>query len=207
MGLVLYNSALSGISADGRHYYYTNPLRRTHDHAMDTTDQKTRAAYIPCFCCPPNLVRTIAKVSGWAYSLSENGVAVNLYGGNTLNTHLRDGSGLKLKQETQYPWGGRVKVTVGSCKNSPFEMLLRIPEWAEGTTVLLNGKEAGVAAEPGTYASTERRWETGDAASLDMPLNIKLIEGHPRIEEVLPARRASTTAKDTPGATPEASPH
>ena len=61
MELVLYNSALSGISEDGKHYFYTNPLRRTHDHAMDTTDQKTREPYIHCFCCPPNLVRTIAK--------------------------------------------------------------------------------------------------------------------------------------------------
>ena len=100
MELVLYNSALSGISADGTHYFYTNPLRRTHDHEMDTTDQKTREPYIPCFCCPPNLVRTIAKVSGWAYSLSENGVAVNLYGGNKLDTQLLDGSRIQLTQET-----------------------------------------------------------------------------------------------------------
>jgi len=91
MERVLYNSALSGISADGKHYFYTNPLRRTHDHAMDTTDQKTREPYIPCFCCPPNLVRTIAKVNNWAYSLAANGIAVSLYGGNELDTKMLDG--------------------------------------------------------------------------------------------------------------------
>lgn len=184
MELVLYNSGLSGISVDGKHYFYTNPLRRTHDHEMDTTDQKTREPYINCFCCPPNLVRTIAKVSGWAYSLSENGIAVNLYGGNRLATKLQDGSELRLKQETRYPWDGRVTITIESCKAEPFEMMLRIPDWAEETKVLLNGKDAGVEAESGTYARIERRWEAGDVVALDIPMDIKLIEGHPLIEEV-----------------------
>ena len=184
MELVLYNSALSGISADGTHYFYTNPLRRIHDHKMDTTDQKTRESYIQCFCCPPNLVRTIAKVSGWAYSLSENGIAVNLYGGNSLDTNLLDGSRIRLTQETQYPWDGDVKITIQECKNSPFEIMLRIPEWAEETRIILNGKTVDVEAEPGTYTRIKRNWKKGDVIELDFPMDIKLIEGHPRIEEV-----------------------
>ncbi len=184
MELVLYNSALSGISADGTHYFYTNPLRRTHDHEMDTTDQATRAPYIHCFCCPPNLVRTIAKVSGWAYSLPENGVAVNLYGGNSLDTQMQDGSTLRLTQETQYPWDGTVTITIQECKATPFGMMLRIPGWAEDATIQVNGKDAGVAAVPGTYATLQRRWKPGDAVTLKLPMDIKLLEGHPRIEEV-----------------------
>jgi len=184
MELVLYNSALSGISSEGTHYFYTNPLRRTLDHAMDTTDQKTREPYIPCFCCPPNLVRTIAKVSGWAYSLSENGVAVNLYGANRLATKLLDGSEIKLVQETQYPWDGHVRITVNACKDTPFEILLRIPAWAQGTRILLNEKTAGAEAKPGTYARIKRVWKQGDVVALDMPMDIKMIEGHARIEEV-----------------------
>lgn len=184
MGLVLYNSGISGISADGTHFFYTNPLRRTHDHAMDTTDQKTREPYIHCFCCPPNLVRTIAKVSGWAYSLSQNGVAVNLYGGNKLATTMQDGSELKLKQETQYPWDGKVEITVESCKSEPFDMMLRIPEWAEGSAIKVNGRDCGVEAEAGSYATINRAWKAGDVVTLDMPLEIRLLTGHPRIEEV-----------------------
>ncbi len=184
MELALYNSALSGISIDGMHYYYTNPLRRTHDHEMDTTDQRTRAPYIPCFCCPPNLVRTIAKVSGWAYSLAENGIAVNLYGGNTLATQMLDGSKLRLTQETQYPWNGTVTITIEECKDAPFELMLRIPGWAEEATLLVNGKDAEVAVKPGTFAKITRSWKAGDVVALDMPMDITLIEGHPRIEEV-----------------------
>lgn len=184
MELVLYNSALSGISSDGKHYFYTNPLRRTDDHQMDTTDQRTRAPYIPCFCCPPNLVRTIAKVSGWAYSLSDNGVAVNLYGGNRLTTRMLDGSEIQLRQQSQYPWEGEVNITVESCKEAPFEMLLRIPEWAQGSEIRLNGRDVGVEVSPGDYARIHRRWKPGDVVTLTMPMAIKLLEGHPRIEEI-----------------------
>jgi DUF1680 family protein len=184
MELVLYNSALSGISADGKHYFYTNPLRRTHDHAMGTTDQRTREPYIPCFCCPPNLVRTIAKASGWAYSLSENGVAVNLYGDNVLVTRLLDGSRIQLIQQTQYPWEGNVDLIVADCKDEPFELLFRIPGWARGATILVNGKDAGVEVTPGTYARIERTWGSCDLVTLDIPMEVELLEGHPRIEEV-----------------------
>ena len=85
--LVLFNSALSGISIGGKDYFYSNPLRMidgSRDYAQHNTELPERQPYLECFCCPPNLVRTIAQLSGWAYSLSKNGVAVNLYGGNTI---------------------------------------------------------------------------------------------------------------------------
>jgi DUF1680 family protein len=151
---------------------------------MDTTDQRTREPYIFCFCCPPNLVRTVAKVSGWAYSLADNGVAVNLYGGNRLATKQLDGSEIRLKQDSQYPWDGEVKITMESCKAAPFEMMLRIPAWAEGSKLKVNGKDAGVEAVSGTYVTIFKAWKAGDMISLDMPLETKLLTGNPRIEEV-----------------------
>jgi uncharacterized protein len=184
MELVLYNSALSGISTEGTHYFYTNPLRRTHEHEMDTTDQRTREPYIPCFCCPPNLVRTIAKSSGWAYSLSENGVAVNLYGGNALDTQLQDGSKIQLIQETQYPWDGEITITMGECKPGPFDMMLRIPGWANEATILVNGEQTDVEIEAGSYTVIHRVWKQGDVISLDITMEVQLLEGHPLIEEV-----------------------
>lgn len=182
---VLYNSALVGICTEGTHYFYANPLRMNHDaRDYSDTESATREPYIDCFCCPPNLVRTIAKSAGWAYSLSENGVSVNLYGGNTLDTTLRDGSALALTQETNYPWDGRVTITVRACKDEPFEILLRIPDWTDNVNLLVNGTHADAAASPGTFARIERAWKPGDVVTLDMPMDIRLIEGHPRIEEI-----------------------
>lgn len=188
--LVLYNSALVGISTDGKKYFYANPLRmnfggREYTDDCDCTESPDREPYIECFCCPPNLVRTIAKISGWAYSLSENGVAVNLYGGNQLQTQLLDGTTLRLNQETDYPWQGYVKLTVEECKRTPFEIKLRVPGWAKGTAILVNGEAVdGVDAIAGEYVTIERVWQSGDQITIDMPMEVVFVEGHPRIEEV-----------------------
>ena len=186
MELVLHNSGISGISLDGKNYYYSNPLRKI-DGALDyekmNVEFPERQPYLKCFCCPPNLVRTIAKSPGWAYSKSENGIAVNLYGGNKLETTLLDGTPIKLTQKTDYPWDGAVKITIEECKDSPFEVLLRVPEWAKGAKIMVNG-ETTVDAVPAQFAKIEREWKSGDEITIDMPMDVKFIEGHPRIEEV-----------------------
>lgn len=187
MELVMFNSALSGISVDGKHYYYSNPLRKIHgarDYSKMNTESPDRLPYLECFCCPPNLVRTVAQLSGWAYSLSDDGVSVNLYGGNELKTRLLDGTELQLRQETDFPWDGAVKLTVEACKGTPFEILLRIPDWALGSKLRLNGQDAGVDAQPGRFAVIKRSWKAGDVITLDMPMEATFVEGHPRIEEV-----------------------
>ncbi|MDO6760971.1 glycoside hydrolase family 127 protein [Tamlana sp. 2_MG-2023] len=179
---VMYNSALSGIDIGGTNFFYTNPLRRGFDHKMGATDYATRVAYIPCFCCPPNLVRTIAKLSAWAYSLTKNGIAVNLYGGNKLETNLLDKSKIKVVQKTVYPWDGTVSIEVLESKKEAFDIMLRIPEWAKGSTVSVNGKEEKATA--GTYFTMNRKWKKGDIVSLYMPMKPELVVGHRNIEEV-----------------------
>ena len=185
--LVLFNSGLSGISLEGKDYFYSNPLRmvnNSREYGMhdSSTESPEREPYLECFCCPPNLVRTICKTSGWAYNLSENGVAVVLFGGNNLDTKMLDGSALKLSQDTEYPWKGLVKITIDECKESPFEIKVRIPKWAVGSTLNVNGETIEVT--PGTFACVERIWKAGDIITLDMPMEVKLMEGHNRIEEV-----------------------
>ncbi|WP_281614863.1 beta-L-arabinofuranosidase domain-containing protein [Flammeovirga sp. SubArs3] len=186
MELVLYNSALSGISIEGKNYFYSNPLRMVNgsrDYKLHNTETPHRLPYLECFCCPPNLVRTIAKSSAWAYSLSKNGIAVNLYGGNRLDTKLEDGSTLILNQVTNYPWEGSVNITVEKCKKDAFDMMLRIPEWAVGTTVKVNGEAVKTKVENGKFTTINRKWRKGDIICIDMPMETKLVEGHPRIEE------------------------
>ncbi|WP_420400465.1 glycoside hydrolase family 127 protein [Flagellimonas sp.] len=186
MELVLHNSGLSGISLEGKDYYYSNPLRKI-DGALDyekmNVEFPKRQSYLECFCCPPNLVRTIAKSPGWAYSKSTNGVAVNLYGGNELETTLLDGSSIKLEQESNYPWDGAVNITIKECKSEPFEILLRIPAWAKGSSISVNGKAIDNIVA-GSFAKIEQTWKAGDVISLEMPMEVKFVEGHPRIEEV-----------------------
>ena len=186
--LVLHNSAMVGISADGDKYFYANPLRmnfgqREYSDHSDCTESPDREHYIECFCCPPNLVRTIAQVSAWAYCLTENGLAVNLFGANKLTTQLLDGSALTLTQTTNYPWEGEVQLSIEECKKGIFDIQIRIPGWAKGSTLSVNG----VPVESvlcGEYHVIEREWQAGDSITLNMPLEVKFFEGHPRIEEI-----------------------
>lgn len=186
MELVLYNSGLSGISLDGKHYYYSNPLRKIEgalNYDKMNVEFPQRQPYLECFCCPPNLVRTIAKSPAWAYSKSKNGISVNLYGGNILETTLLDGSKIKLKQETNYPWEGQVKITMEECKKASFEVLLRIPEWAKETKITVNNNPIE-NVQAGSFTVITRQWQKGDVISMEIPMDIKFVEGHPRIEEV-----------------------
>lgn len=187
METVVYNSGLSGISLEGKHYYYANNLRvikGARDYENMVNDFEERQSYLTCFCCPPNLVRTVCKISGWAYSKSENGIAVNLYGGNKLSTTLLDGSEIELSQVTNYPWEGKVEITIDKCKKDAFDMMLRIPGWAEGSTLKVNGASVNANVEAGQFAVINRKWKKGDVITLDMPMDVTLVEGHTRIEEV-----------------------
>ena len=187
MELVLHNSCLSGISLCGQKYYYANPLRKiagARDYSVMNTESTDREPYLHCFCCPPNVVRTVAKVSGWAYSLSETGLSVNLYGANRLSTTLLDGSPIELRQETRFPWDGRVEITIASCKSDPFEILLRIPQWAADSSLKISGEGVAVDLIPGEFVRIDRVWRAGDTIDLMLPMDIKRIEGHSRIEEV-----------------------
>ena len=181
---VMYNSALSGIDIGGTNFFYTNPLRRELDHKMGATDYPTRVPYIPCFCCPPNLVRTIAKLSAWSYSLTKNGIAVNLYGSNNLETKLLDGSKIKLHQKTDYPWDGTVSLEIRESKKEAFDIMLRIPEWAKGSTISINGIKEKAEVKEGTYFTITRKWKKGNVISLNMPMKPELVVGHQKIEEV-----------------------
>ena len=187
--LVLYNSALSGISLEGKDYFYGNPLRmildaKDYSYNKDATELEEREPYLHCFCCPPNLVRTIAKLSGWAYSLTDNGLAINLYGGNELKTKLIDGSSISISQKTQYPWDGNIEIKINECKSQALDILLRVPEWAEGMIIKINDTKINAKVMAGQYHTITRKWKRGDIISIEMPMDIHFIEGHPRIEEV-----------------------
>lgn len=186
--LVLHNSAMVGISTEGDKYFYANPLRmnfgqRDYTDHCDCTESPEREAYIECFCCPPNLVRTIAQVSAWAYSLTDNGLSINLFGSNHLNTTLLDGTSFALTQKTDFPWDGNVTLTVEDCKESAFDIQIRIPNWANGASLQVND-ESAMEVLAGKFCVIERHWRNGDVIILNLPMDIKLMEGHPRIEEV-----------------------
>jgi uncharacterized protein len=181
--LVLYNSALSSISLDGKKFFYTNPLGRVDELPFDLRWSRTRTPYISCFCCPPNIVRTIAQVARYAYSTSDEGVWVHLYGSNTLDTTLASGAQISLAQQTDYPWDGQITLTIQAAPDEAFGVMLRIPEWATGAEVSINNKPHKSNISGGQYLAIHRVWQAGDVIQLDLPLPVQVLEAHPLVEE------------------------
>lgn len=182
--LALYNGVLSGISLDGKEFFYTNTLRRVSDLPFDLRWSRTRESYISCFCCPPNIARTIAGASGYAYGVSDEGIWVNLYGSNVLDTKLADGSDINLIQNTDYPWEGRIEILVNLPESKTFSVMLRIPGWASEADLRVNGRSVSTDTQPGEYAVINRKWSAGDTIELDVPMRVRLIQANPLVEEV-----------------------
>ncbi len=183
MELALYNSILSGVSLDGHKFFYTNPLAASDEYPYKVRWMGGRSPYIALSnCCPPNAVRTIAEVSNYVYSLSDQGVWLNLYGGNQLKTVLKDGSALHLKQETNYPWEGKITLTLEKAPAQAYSVFVRIPGWSKGATILVNGK-AQSAPQTGSYAEVRRTWKSGDRIEINLPMTTQWIEANPLVEE------------------------
>jgi DUF1680 family protein len=186
--LALYNSVLSGVSLTGVDYFYVNPLRQTDPVPVPLRWSRTRGPFVTSYCCPPNVLRTLAEVNGYAYAKAGNAIFVNLYGGSTLETELPGAPGqgaatVRLAQFTEYPWDGKVRIEFQATPGREFSLKLRIPGWAESPTIRVNGEELSLAAEPGTFVTLRRKWRAGDAVVLDLPMPVVQLEANPLIEE------------------------
>jgi len=180
--LAFYNSVLSGGSLDGTNFFYTNPLRVTEPLPTPLRWSRTRVPFMSSFCCPPNLARTVAEMSGYAYGKSPGAIWLNLYGAGTLETELPGGPRVKLRQETEYPWSGRVRVVVE--QDGEFTVKLRIPGWCHNASIRINGAALNDAAIPATYFDIHpRAWRAGDAVELDLPMPVRVMEANPLVEE------------------------
>lgn len=179
----LYNSVLSGISLDGKRYFYTNPLRISDDLPYTLRWPKERTEYISCFCCPPNTLRTVCEAQNYAYTLSDKGIWCNLYAGNQLETAFMNDK-VKLIQETDYPWDGTVKLTFERApKKKAFSLYLRIPEWCGKAILKVNGEPVQADLKANTFVEVNRVWKKGDRVELVMDMPVRLLESHPLVEE------------------------
>ena len=168
----LYNGILSGISLDGKDFFYTEALRRTKEFPYVMRWPKHRQRYISCFCCPPNTLRTLCQAQEYAYSINKDTLWVNLYGQNTLKT-----KDLEIEQQTNYPWDGHIRLTINKAKNLK-SIRMHIPGWSTDLSLKLNGEPILVED-----LRQPRKWKKGDVIELDLPMPVRLVEANPLVEE------------------------
>ena len=170
----LYNGILSGISLDGKNYFYTEALRRTKEFPYTMRWPKQRQHYISCFCCPPNTTRTLCEAQEYAYALTGgNCLWVNLYGNNTLTTKE-----LVVEQQTDYPWDGKVRLTFKKVKDCSCVML-HIPDWCDKYSIAVNGEDLG----SNHTGIIQRKFKKGDVIDINFEMRPRLIEANPLVEE------------------------
>ncbi len=177
MELALFNAVLPGLSLDGTRYFYQNPLADRGAHR--------REEWFGCACCPPNVARLLASLSGYFYSTSPDGIFVHMYATSSAMIELQSGVTIALRQETDYPWSGDVTITVDSAPGEEFSVFLRIPFWANEDEAMLfvNGVDAtdALQGEPGRYRALRRNWKAGDVIRLVLPMPVEWIESHPHV--------------------------
>jgi DUF1680 family protein len=184
----LYNGILPGISLDGTHYFYVNALKKLRDFDVPLRWSRTRQPNIPAsFCCPPNVVRTLAEAHNYVYALSPDTVWVHLYAASRLDSRWLDGTPIRLRQETDYPWAGAVKLVIEDAPARDVTVKLRVPGWltSEAVTLRVNGQPVGGAFKPGTYAAVQRTWRKGDVVELDLEFKPAFWEANPLVEETV----------------------
>jgi DUF1680 family protein len=179
--LAMHNAVLTGVSLEGTDYFYTNPLRVSDPPPIDLRWSREREPFVVSYCCPPNVVRTVAQLGGYAYSKAPGAVSVNLYGASVLDTTL-EGDSLRIVQETTFPWSGDVTVRVEAAPIEAWTLRLRQPSWASEMSLQVNGKPEKSDVVDG-YATIRREWRTGDEVTLGLPMPVVCLESHPLVEE------------------------
>lgn len=171
--LALYNGALAGLSGDGEHYFDTNPL------AAD--GQRRRWAWRDDARAATDVARLLASVGGLYYSVAEDGLAVHLYGGASATVSLA-GRAVSIKENSNYPWSGKINIVVDPVEAGEFTLRLRVPVYARDAKARINGAGIDVAGNlVRGYLEIRRTWNPGDVVDLDLPMAPERIYAHPDV--------------------------
>ena len=164
MERTIYNALFASQSPDGRRLRYFAPLEGHRVYWKTDT-----------YCCPCNFRRIIAELPSFVFYRAADGIAVNLYAPAqaTLNS-------VTVRQETDYPNSGRVRLSIAPAQPSTFSLRLRIPAWATKASVTVNGQPSQATPKPGSFLELRREWKAGDQVELDLPMEWRLVKGRQR---------------------------
>ena len=186
MERALYNGALSGISWDGKRYFYVNPLEvipqvvaERHDHHHVKSE---RQQWFGCSCCPTNIARLISSLGQYIYSQNHNTIYTHLFIDSTAEVKLDDQQ-IVLEQKTKYPWNGKITITLQLEGTKQFKMALRLPGWCRKYGLKINGNICEDYMSDQGYAIINNVWTAGDQIELDLEMPVELVQADPRVRE------------------------
>lgn len=177
----MYNALLGSLDLEGKSFTYTNPLVNTE-----------RARWHVCPCCVANIARTLLMMPTWSYVKAADALYVNLYAGSKIHVGEVAGTPVEMVQETNYPWDGKVRITVNPTEARRFALHVRVPDrhtsrlYAESPAVrglrsfTVNGERVEPEILKG-YAVLHREWKSGDTIELELPMEPQRVVADSRI--------------------------
>ncbi len=182
---MMLNTNLAAVSLDGKKFFYENMLRRAKNLDYELIWPLTRSEYILSYCCPPNLARTIAQSSEYAYTVSEDTVWTGMYGANRAQIHLKNGAEFTLVQETDYPWNGRIRFTFEDVKTDQgFQLKIRVPDWVENGYIRVNEEEQTLTKrESSTYQTVKVEYPKQAEIDIFFEMKARCTISHNMVEE------------------------
>jgi DUF1680 family protein len=178
----LYNALLGSVDLAGQTYCYTNPLENTE-----------RTLWHECPCCVANIPRTLLMLPTWTYVKDADGLYVNLFVGGRTRIEQVAGTNVEMVQKTDYPWSGKIAITVNPERAQHFAVRVRIPNRSTSAlysatpevsgydSLKVNGRSISPKIEKG-YAVIRREWKAGDLIELDLPMKAQRIVSDERVK-------------------------
>lgn len=172
----MYNALLGSTDLEGRNFYYTNAL----------DENSLRTPWHVCPCCVGNLSRTLLMVPTWTYAKSAEGVYVNMFVGSRITVENAGGTDVEMVQATEYPWNGKIAITVNPKARKNFTVFVRSPNRAVSklyasapdangiSSLLVNGSPVRAEAKNG-YVPIKREWKAGDKIELTVPMKVQRV--------------------------------
>ena len=179
----MYNALLGSLSLDGKDFTYTNPL----------STAQPRYEWHVCPCCVGNIPRTLLMMPTWTYVRGEDGLYVNMFVGSTIKVEKIAGTNIQMVQKTDYPWNGKVDITVNPEKPAAFTLYVRVPNRTTSelytptpqvsglVSLSVNGQHLTPTIEHG-YAVIHRTWKKGDRVAVGLPMKIQQVTADEKIE-------------------------
>lgn len=181
----LYNTLLSGIAMDGKHFFYVNPLEVVLEAAEKNPTMRhvktTRQEWFGVACCPPNITRTLASMGNYMYAAGENTLYSNLFISSEISAALQCGE-ISLRLSADYPDNGEIRYEITGEEAGEFVLAIRRPHYSDSCTVKINGEAVSYKEEKG-YIYLERNWQPGDAVELSLDVAFKFVHCNPRVYE------------------------
>jgi DUF1680 family protein len=169
----LYNGALAGISLEGDRFFYVNPLESRGNHH--------RQAWYGCACCPSQISRFLPSIGSYIYGKSDSALWVNLFIASETEIDIRNNK-VALRQETAYPWDGKVTLYIDPQKQKSFSMKIRKPQWTENYTFSINGEALSLTPSQDGYLTVTKKWKKGDRIEINWEMDVQVIAADPRVK-------------------------